>query len=302
MFGYELRRDAKLIESYLTGVPNDQLEIVAISVSDPRPGPQVFRTSAATAGTEHLLSDPQLFAILVSHELREPVSAIQSFLNVVIHERTGPLNALQSEFLRTAEVSARRLARRIDDLQVVLAGGDALELRFKDVDVNEQVTLCCRELGWAEERYSVTLDPQLENADGSGVCWADPDRVDQILLNLIENAIKYAHEGSTVQIRSRRSDAQHWEIVIENSSDVSLDADVPSWFEPYRRAEQARSLKRSGLGLGLTIAQFLVHALGGEIWASASNGTVEVGFKLPCDPASLERQSPSTPPTHLHSL
>jgi signal transduction histidine kinase len=241
---------------------------------------------------DRLREDPRQFALLVSHELREPVSAIQSFLNVVIHERTGSLNELQAEFLRTAEISARRLARRIDDLQVVLAGGDALELRFREVDLNQQILLCCRELAWAEERYSVSIDCRFNLNKAQLICWADPDRIDQILLNLIENAVKYAPENSTVRIWSGSVDPEFWEVVVENASVLPPDADTSSWFEPFQRAEQAQSVTRSGLGLGLTIAEYLAHAHDGEIWATQSEGRVKVGLKLPRMPASSAREAP----------
>lgn len=240
-------------------------------------------TNPARASGDEFRSDSerQLIAEMVGHELREPINAILSFLNVTIQGRLGSLTDIQSEFLKSTETAARRLERRIDDVQIALLGGDALKLKCSWINLNNRVLAACRELEWAAEKYDVIVVPYLEQSSRNPGVWADPDRLDQVLINLLENAIRYAASGSEVRIRTTFKDQGAWSVIVGNVVDEALTENPARWFEAGNRASHAGDRSRPGLGLGLTIARHLILAHDGKIWADASDRQVRIGFALP---------------------
>ncbi len=225
--------------------------------------------------------DRRLIAAMAGHELREPINAIISFLNVTVQERLGPLNALQSEFLRSTESAARRLERRIDDVQVALLEGDALKLHRAWIDPNRRVVATCRELEWAAEKYETKVLMNLERSTRNPGTWADADRLAQILSNVIENAIRYAPAGTEVRVSTSFREHGYWTFIVENDLEQDQQFSTANWFLPGDRSTRANDRQRPGLGLGLTIAKYLVEAHQGEIWADIVDSKVQVGFSIP---------------------
>jgi len=217
-------------------------------------------------------------AQLVSHELRQPAQAIHSFVSILLHERAGPLNAIQRDFLLTAEHALRRLERLIADYEVMLSQGRVLDLDARPLDLLEHVHSCTREVLPLAEANDLALRVTTQS-DGSFACLADPDRIDQILLNLLENACHYATLGSIIRIRLRRS-RQRVLCLVENEIDTPA-TDATAWSEPFQRGPDAHVLYQRGRGLGLTVVQQLISAHGGRMLTRAGARTFAVGFVIP---------------------
>lgn len=211
-------RDTSSETTRLVSDPDTMTTQRPSSFEDPR---TVNRDTAQLDTASATSIDRGLIAAMVGHELREPLNAIISFLSVTLQERVGPLNDLQSEFLRSTESAARRLERRIDDVQVALLDGDALNLRQRWINPNTRVVATCRELEWAADHFGIEVHTDLEQSRRNPGVWADPDRLDQILINLIENAIRYAEPGSEVNITTRFGDHGYWRLLVENDIDDS---------------------------------------------------------------------------------
>lgn len=226
--------------------------------------------------------DQGMLAGMAVHELREPAQAVQSFLSVVLDQRTGPLNEVQSDFLATACQAARRMARRIEDVQVLLSNEIAFSLQPIEVDLLEHAENCVQELEQIAicHRVRVVLDYGDDKCPAQ--IWADPDRLDQILLNLIENAIRYAAVDSVVRVIIRHTTCDSWAAVVQNETESLVEQDPTEWFSPFRRGRHSRV---AGMGLGLTIAEHLARAHGGEIGAQVSGRLVSVGVIFPQEPA-----------------
>jgi two-component system phosphate regulon sensor histidine kinase PhoR len=111
---------------------------------------------------------------------------------------------------------------------------------------------------------------------------ADPDRIQQVLVNLLDNAIKYSRSGRTVQVRVASDSGEQVRIEVRDEGIGIPAAELPRIGERFYRADRARSRSEGGSGLGLAIAQALVHAHGGRLWLESEegNGTV-VTFTLP---------------------
>src|SRR5438270_1246958 len=158
---------------------------------------------AGSAEADQRVPERGLFAALAAHELREPVHAIQSYLSVILRERVGPLNAVQRDFLTTMQQAGRRLERLIDDVQLMVTHEQGFPLRPEPTDLLERAAAACRELAPTAEGYGLRLSVE-PSGDGPWGCVADPARLDQVLLNLVENALRYALSGTTVRVQLRR--------------------------------------------------------------------------------------------------
>ncbi len=222
--------------------------------------------------------DRVMLASMAAHELREPAQAVQSFLSVVLDHRAGPLNETQADFLATARQAAQRMARRIEDVQAVLSESGSFGLQMAEVDLLLHARNCMNELEQIAGCYGVTLLLDVEAQTCPATIWADPERLDQILLNLIENAIRYAAHGTVARIIVRRTTSNAWAAVVQNQTDFPIKQDPSEWFSPYQRGDQSHSV---GMGLGLTIAEHLARAHGGEIGAQVHGRSVSVGVVFP---------------------
>lgn len=221
----------------------------------------------------------ELFASMAAHELREPIHAIQSFLSVILRERIGPINAVQRDFLTSAYLAGRRLERLVNDVQLMIARERAFDVRPEPVDLLAHVNAACRELASIAEGYHVTLAVAPEPG-GNWELRADPTRLDQMVLNLLENAVRYASAESTVQVRLRSSGSRVL-CLIENAVDQPPSEDPGVWFTPFRRGERPGGPERSGLGLGLAVVAHLVEAHGGQMVTRSRGLLVTIGFVLP---------------------
>lgn len=230
---------------------------------------------------EHESFDREYLTAIAAHELREPTQAILSFLNVVLQERAGPLTDIQRDFLSTAELATRRLKRRIDDLQLLLSGEHEFSLNPEPTDLVKQVSECCHELTEIANGYGVTVEMSVYAADTAWIL-ADPVRLDQILLNLIENAIQYASAGSTVFVNVCPDTVGAWCVTVQNVVDEATDDDPNNWFIPFNRGDTDKVAARKGFGLGLTAVEYLVRAQGGQVMARSCGNQVYFGVAFAC--------------------
>lgn len=221
----------------------------------------------------------QLLGAMVAHELREPANAIQLFARVMLQERVGPLTDEQRDFLSTIQQAAHRLGRLINDAEVMLDVDHNFTIVRETFDLAERLDMCCRELAPRAAQFDVGLSAET-TPPGSVFINADPMRVDQILLNLIENAMRYASTGTDVRIRLRHTTTRVL-CVVENAVDVPPAEDPREWFEPFRRGSGDAITGRPGLGLGLAVVGHLVREHGGRVLTRSRGQTVAIGFVLP---------------------
>lgn len=244
-----------------------------MSPTDPGPVPQP--SAHAAAGLDLDLTQ---LGYLMAHELRQPTQAIRSFVSILLHERAGPLNEVQRDFLHTADHAVRRLERLISDVEVTLTQSSALSLVAEPIDLLQHLRACMREVQPLAEANRIELS-STSPPDTSFTCVADPDRIDQVLLNLLENACHYAACGSVVEIRLQRN---RWRILctVTNRVDTVPD-DAAYWSDPFRRGTTSEARHPQGKGLGLTVVNQLVAAHGGHTLSRVTTSTVTVGFVLP---------------------
>jgi histidine kinase len=199
----------------------------------------------------------------VSHELRTPLTAIKGSMEALID---GVLPAEPETFEHIFQ-EADRLQRLVNDLQVlsrVEAGAFSLNLHPVVVaDLIGTVAIRLdRQFSEKGVSLSIYLSPDLPEF------YADADRLSQVLLNLVGNALQYTPAGGQVTVAARR---QGDEVLVSvQDTGIGIAAEhLPHVFDRFYRADQSRSRTSGGSGIGLTIARHLVEAQGGRIWAES---------------------------------
>ena len=208
----------------------------------------------------------------VSHELRTPIASIQAHVDSLllpVADRPG-----QEEIDRRLRVTAaetRRLADLIEDL-LMLARADSQELKVANraIEVGpivDQVVQALAPLARNERRVTVSIDETTEHVWAVG----DPDRLAQVLTNLVRNAINYTPEGGVVSIRVSRA-VDHVQIAVADTGVGISNDDLAHIFERFYRADSSRTRDTGGFGLGLSIARELLEAMGGSLSATSQPG------------------------------
>ena len=199
----------------------------------------------------------------VTHELRTPLTAVKGSMEGLID---GVLPADEGTFQQIIS-EAERLQRLVNDLQElsrVEAG--AYELNIQSTRVSDLLTAAEARLGRQFEEKDVILEIAIP--DDLPQVLADEDRIGQVLLNLVGNALQYTPPGGKVQVTAA---AQRGEIYIAVSdSGMGIPAEhLPHLFTRFYRVDKSRSRAGGGSGIGLTIAKYLVEAQGGSIWVQS---------------------------------
>jgi two-component system phosphate regulon sensor histidine kinase PhoR len=232
------------------------------------------------------------FVANVSHELRTPLSIFQGYLETLLENPDLPA-ADKQPMLEVMRKHSRRLNALVEDL-LILARLEARDEPFQLAPVELgrfiQGTVADWSLRSAEKKISLTAEvaPDLPEIRG------DAFRLEQVLSNLIDNAIKYTEPGGRVKVRALPENGAV-EIRVEDTGIGIPPTDLPRIFERFYRADKARSRERGGTGLGLSIVKHIVLAHGGTVRAESQQGNgTSVIIRLPLDASA---NSAATPPT-----
>jgi signal transduction histidine kinase len=221
----------------------------------------------------------------LSHDLKHPLTAIKGQAQL-LRRRLDQLGVAQTEpiaeRLDRLDAAAKRMAEMIDELIDLARGdaGEALELQRQSTD------LVALALASAEEQRQASTVHTIQVEHGAPVhgCW-DQRRLERVLGNLLNNAVKFTPDGGTIVVSVERDQTGRWAMLRVRDQGIGIPAaDLPSVFEPFRRGANVGA--RGGRGVGLAGVRQIVDAHGGTVAVSSREGagtTVEV--RLPLDPA-----------------
>lgn len=208
------------------------------------------------------------FVANVSHELRTPLSLIKGYVETLLDgARDNPETA--TRFLQTIDRNAERLKLLIEDLLTIseLESG-RVPLKLQPVALAPVVAQVLADFKGRAAAKSVTLVNQAPDLPVR----ADPDRLEQVLGNLVDNAIKYGHTNGTVTVGGRALNGGQVEVFIRDDGPGIPPEALDRVFERFYRVDKARSREQGGTGLGLAIVKHLVQSHGGKVWASSEVG------------------------------
>ncbi len=225
------------------------------------------------------------FVANVSHELRTPLTSLKGTLETL---REGAIDdlAVRDRFLETTARETDRLIRLVNDLLVLSrADSRALALNVETVDVLQLAQAAAAQLQPQAQARQVVVAVEFpgNGANSAAACvQADPDRIKQVLVNVLANAIQYSHPGGKVVVGvEERMDDQVCLKVRDEGIGIPTEA-LPHVGRRFYRADKARSRAEGGSGLGLAIARALVEAHGGRLWVESWEGQgTTVSLTLP---------------------
>ena len=223
------------------------------------------------------------FLSRVSHELRSPLTAIYLFVTNLLDDLAGELNPEQRECLETVLRNVKQLQAMIHDLlEVTRVQAGKVTIDLQCTSVSDAITYTVNTLQGAATAKGITLSSHISRALPS-VC-ADPTRVRQILVILVDNAVKFTPANGTAKIQARIFEGDRNFLVLEVSdSGCGINPDMTERiFERLFQTADPALAARKGLGLGLHICKELVARQGGRIWAGNVPGQGAVfSFTLP---------------------
>jgi signal transduction histidine kinase len=215
----------------------------------------------------------------VGHELRTPLTAVKGLVETLRDGAVDDLDA-RDRFLASIESETDRLIRLVNDLLTLSrADAQALGLRRERFDLTELARSCAEGLAAQAAAQNIALV-----VDGPSVhIRADADRIRQVLVNLLDNAIRFSPPGQTVSVGVSPS-PNGVTVSVQDRGPGIPPAEQTRVFERFYRANKSRARKDGGAGLGLAIAQTLVEAHGGHITLESSPGQgTTVRFTLPAE-------------------
>ncbi len=237
------------------------------------------------------------FVSVASHELRTPLAAIKNAVQLVLKGTTGKINENQVKFLSMADRNINRLTNILNDLlNLSKIESGKIELRFESVGLKGIMELTASSFRPDADAKSIRID--LEINEKLPAVYGDPEKIEQILTNLIGNAIKFTPEGGRILITARplpRDEKPCYGDKIAVSV-IDTGIGIPSEhlnaiFEKFHQVEGSLHRSVSGTGLGLAITKGLVEAHQGKIWVESEVGKGSTfTFTLPL--SERERRDP----------
>ncbi len=218
----------------------------------------------------HLVAD-------VSHELRTPLTTIQGNLDLL---RRGALDDPEArrEAIRAIEAEIGAMSRLVADLLLLAQADAGVKLEFRPVELDTLLLDVYRQAQTLAQGVKVKL-----GEEDQALVMGDPDRLRQLLLNLVDNALKYTPAGGEVTLSLQREPG--WVCIAVSDTGIGISPeDLPHIFERFYRSDKARTRGKGGTGLGLAIARWIAEAHNGRITVeSAPNrgSTFTVWLPLP---------------------
>lgn len=210
------------------------------------------------------------FVANVSHELRTPLTSIKGYVDTLI-EDVKSQKSVEPEFLTIISRNSDRLLNLMNDL-LDLSSIESDDLLFKDAvstqEISEKV-LKQLEKPIEKKKHTVEMEYSAENVV------ADPQRAEQVLINLLDNAVKYTPDGGHIRVTWANDGNDVLLKIWNDGPPIPLDQQ-PRLFERFYRIDKARSREQGGTGLGLAIVKHILQKHGGTVWveSKAGEGTV----------------------------
>jgi signal transduction histidine kinase len=197
------------------------------------------------------------FLSITSHELRTPITPLKAQLQMLQQEYFGKLTEKQKESLKMILRNTERLNKIIEDfLEISRIEAARLKFTFRKTDLHETVNETIKFMeGYAAEKNIKFIVTTEEFRDIE----VDPDRISQVLRNLIHNAIKFSPSGSIIEIRTEKK-TNHIQFSVKDQGIGLKSEDQISVFEPFYQVDGGLNRKLGGTGLGLTICRGIIEA------------------------------------------
>jgi two-component system phosphate regulon sensor histidine kinase PhoR len=204
------------------------------------------------------------FVSMVSHELRTPLNSVHGFIDLLLQGQMGELNEEQHKYLGLAQEGVQQLVSIVEDILLITRSDSGqLEIKQQELDFLELVSQVVNSLQPQALKAGVTLNQEIPTL--APILYVDPQRMKQVMNNLVTNAIKFTPPDGTVTIRIRPYNERFAIISVSDTGYGIPVEDRPHVFERFYQSNHSLQSKIGGYGLGLSIAKLIVEQHGGEI-------------------------------------
>jgi len=201
----------------------------------------------------------------VSHELRTPLTTINGYLQTLSSDFKSGRTDQAQEFLNIVSVNVGRLKSLVEDLLDLSALESGKELRLESVNVQDITETVLRQVNATNHKIKIHY--------GFTHMIADPKRMEQVLRNLMENAVRYVPEGRNVDIRWIQSPQGNFELHVKDDGPGIGPEHQARLFERFYRIDEARSRETGGTGIGLSLVKHIVQRHGGQVVVRSELGS-----------------------------
>jgi signal transduction histidine kinase len=208
------------------------------------------------------------FVSNVSHELRTPLTAIKGAVDLVLREVAGPLTEKQVHYLTRVRSNTQHLAGLINDLlDLSKIESGRIEMKSSRVSLGGLLHEVVETLLPVAAEKVITLDANI--SEPSILVWADRDKINQILMNLIGNAIKFTSEQGRVTVSASKNGQESVQVSVSNTGPGIPPEEKEKIFDKFYQIAEVGGTKPKGTGLGLAICKALVELHGGRTWVES---------------------------------
>lgn len=227
------------------------------------------------------------FVANVSHELKTPMTTISGFIDGIL-DGTVP-SEKRAEYLRIVSEETKRLSRLVGSM-LNLSRIDSGQLRINPVSFDLTSSACEVLLSFEQRIEQKNLSIEGLDRCEPQMVFADYDLLQQVVYNLLDNAVKFTNEGGTITLLLSRIE-DRTVFTIRNTGDGIPSVEMPHIFERFYKSDRSRGLDKNGTGLGLYIVKTIVDLHGGEITVRSVEGEYcEFAFQLPAAGARLQKK------------
>ncbi|MFD9626818.1 ATP-binding protein [Peribacillus muralis] len=203
------------------------------------------------------------FIANVSHELRTPISMLQGYSEAIVDDIAGSEEE-KMEMARIIYDESLRMGRLVNDLlDLAKLESGKMNLNYECIPISPYLKRITSKFSVLAKEKGISISTSLQDND---IEWNfDPDRIEQVLTNLIDNAIRHTPSGGNIDVIQRTSDRRSLVIDVRDSGSGIPEEDLPFVFERFYKADKARTRGASGTGLGLAIVKNIINAHDGYI-------------------------------------
>ncbi len=264
------------------------LSSVSLSSNAPASTLVVLRDISREAEVDKMKDE---FISTVSHELRTPMTSIKGYTDLLVTNKVGPLSDMQLKFVQIIKNNADRLSALVNDILDISrldTGRVKLKLEYVALDkiANDVISMLSTQIDEKNLNFTAEMPESLP------MVYADANRVTQILVNLLGNAVKYTRPNDNVSLKLKALDK--FVQIDVNDTGLGLSEEDQSFvFDRFFRAERDADSLVDGTGLGLPIAKMFVELMGGKIWLESKLGVGSTfSFTLPVDKTPAKQPPP----------
>ncbi len=211
------------------------------------------------------------FLSVISHELRTPLHSIKGFVDIILMGKTGQINDLQRDFLTTVKQSTASLQRLIDDLlEFSRMEAGQIKLKPQMISIYDVVERTVEQLAPLAQEGGLTLINEVPEA--IPLIEADPMRIEQVVTNLVSNAIKFTPAEGSIRIFAEEAGEQ-MHVTVKDTGIGIPEEEQDKIFQRFYQVDSSVTRAYRGAGLGLTICKFIVEYHHGRIWVESQVDT-----------------------------